>query len=87
MTSPSRFGFAVRGYACEEVDALIDRAETALNSADPALRATVRDELRVAKFSVAWRGYRRQEVAMFIEALAELAQPPTHEPRQPGSVR
>lgn len=57
-------GFAVvlRGYDTAEVDAMLKRIKTALASADPAVRASVRTELDHPAFRIRVRGYDRIEV-------------------------
>jgi DivIVA domain-containing protein len=67
----------MRGYARDQVDAVVGRALQALNSGDAALRAAVRDELRATEFLVVLRGYDRSQVDLFLRSLAkDLEQPP-----------
>jgi DivIVA domain-containing protein len=68
------FNLALRGYDRQQVDMVVERAEKATASSDPALRAAVREQLRAPNFSVVLRGYHRHEVDSFLKAmLAELA--------------
>ncbi|GIH20798.1 hypothetical protein Raf01_89700 [Rugosimonospora africana] len=69
---------ALRGYAVDEVDALVERAEEALATRDTVLRWNVRDALRTANFNTSLRGYNRRQVAMFLEALARELEGPAN---------
>jgi DivIVA domain-containing protein len=72
------FDMALRGYAVDEVDALVERAEAALATRDTVLRLSARDALRAANLNTSLRGYHRGQVVLFLEALArELEEPAT----------
>jgi DivIVA domain-containing protein len=60
------FTVVLRGYDSAEVDAMLDRIRTALASADPAMRASVRTELNDPAFSVRLRGYDRHQVDDYV---------------------
>lgn len=60
----------MRGYDSAQVDALIERAEQAAASDDPALRASVRHEIHRVAFTVALRGYDRSQVNGYLQTLA-----------------
>lgn len=59
---PADFVVVLRGYDMAEVDDIIGRAEAAMRSDDPFLRASTRDALRTAAFQVRLRGYDRAQV-------------------------
>ena len=65
------FDLALRGYDRLQVDDMMQRAEAAAASTDPALRARTCHELRSVQFSVVLRGYKRPEVDHFLKALAD----------------
>jgi DivIVA domain-containing protein len=56
------FTVVLRGYDTGEVDAMLNRIQEALASADPAVRASVRTALDHPVFRVRLRGYNRIEV-------------------------
>jgi DivIVA domain-containing protein len=56
------FTVVLRGYDPGEVDAMLARIKTALASADPAMRASVRTELDHPEFHIRLRGYDRVQV-------------------------
>jgi DivIVA domain-containing protein len=71
------FGIVLRGYGRDEVDAAVARADKAIDSGDPALRAAVRDELLATRFTIVLRGYDRPQVDAFVRSLVdELERPP-----------
>jgi len=59
---PASFVVVLRGYDMAEVDAMYGRAEVAIRSDDPFVRASTRDALRAANFRVRIRGYDRAQV-------------------------
>ncbi len=60
----------MRGYDRDQVDQLLARADQALASADPDVRAAVCQELQTARFRDVLRGYSRPQVDHRIEHLA-----------------
>jgi DivIVA domain-containing protein len=50
---------------------MVQRAEAAVASTDPRLRARTCQELRSVQFAVVLRGYKRPEVDHFLKALAD----------------
>jgi DivIVA domain-containing protein len=60
------FTVVLRGYDTAEVDAMLDRIQRALASADPAMRASVRTELNQPALRVRLRGYDRNEVDDYV---------------------
>jgi DivIVA domain-containing protein len=56
------FTVVLRGYDTGQVNAMLDRIQTALASTDPALRASVRTELNHPGFDIRLRGYDRAQV-------------------------
>jgi DivIVA domain-containing protein len=73
VTHGIAFNVNLRGYDRDEVDVLVARIGAALASTDPALRESVRQDVRGASFRVALRGYDRAQVDMYVTwALAQL---------------
>jgi DivIVA domain-containing protein len=70
MTEAHEFHVVLRGYDRPQVDALLQRAGEAVQSTDPALRASVAARLRDPKLSVVLRGYDRLEVDGVLERLS-----------------
>jgi DivIVA domain-containing protein len=68
------FTVVLRGYDAAEVDAMLNRIQKALASADPAMRASVRAELNHPAFRVRLRGYDRVQVDDYLrKAIDRLA--------------
>jgi DivIVA domain-containing protein len=64
------FLVVLRGYDRAEVDAVVRRVNDALESGDPRLRATVREELRNYTLSIRLRGYDRFQVDEYLRQAA-----------------
>jgi DivIVA domain-containing protein len=64
------FDLALRGYDRLQVDVMVQRAEVASASTDPALRARTCQELRSVQFAVVLRGYQRAQVDSFLKAVS-----------------
>lgn len=62
MGDHTGFTIVLRGYAIAEVDALLARIQQAVGATDPALRASVREELNNPALRVRFHGYDRTEV-------------------------
>ena len=68
------FSVVLRGYDAAEVDAMLQRIQNALASADPNKRASVREELDHSVFHIRMRGYDRTEVDDYLrKAIDRLA--------------
>ncbi|MEU4426808.1 DivIVA domain-containing protein [Actinoplanes sp. NPDC024001] len=63
------FTVVLRGYDITQVDEAFQRCEAAQRSDDAFARATARDMLRTANFTVRWRGYARTEVDGAVQQL------------------
>jgi len=61
----------LRGYDRAEVDELIHRANLALASADPAVRAALERRLRQPELQTRMRGYDRAQVDTRLAMLAD----------------
>lgn len=76
MAKAPTFLITLRGYDRGQVDALLARIQTALNSADPAVRSQVLAELDQVSLKRVMRGYDSQEVDAHLEqARIALQQP------------
>ena len=65
------FTVVLRGYDTGEVEAMLKRVKTALASADPAMRASVRTELDNPAFHIRMRGYDRIEVDAYLRKVID----------------
>jgi DivIVA domain-containing protein len=66
-----QFMVVVRGYDRAEVDELIQQANRALASADPAVRSAVEHKLRQPQLGTRLRGYDRAQVDARLAILAD----------------
>jgi DivIVA domain-containing protein len=66
-----QFMIVLRGYDPAEVDALIQRANRALASTDPAIRSAVERELLQPELRTRMRGYDRSQVHALLAILAD----------------
>jgi DivIVA domain-containing protein len=67
----TNFTVVLRGYDRASVDDLVERAEAAAASGDPARRAALRAEVGGARPTVVLRGYDRAEVDERLRRLAD----------------
>jgi DivIVA domain-containing protein len=65
---PEKVSFTVvlRGYDRDEVDAVMQHVNAALESDNPEVRASVRQELRDLALSVHFRGFDRKQVDEYL---------------------
>jgi DivIVA domain-containing protein len=70
MSPVVEFDVVLRGYDRAAVDDLVRRVIEALESDDPAVRASVRRELETSAISVRFRGYDRTQVDRFFRSIA-----------------
>jgi DivIVA domain-containing protein len=66
-----QFTVVVRGYDRADVDELIQQANRALGSVDPAVRSAVEHRLRQPELRTRLRGYDRSQVDAQLAILAD----------------
>ena len=66
-----QFTIVLRGYDPAEVDELIDQANRALASTDPAARSAVERKLRQPELRTRIRGYDRSQIDARLAILAD----------------